>query len=576
MGSETRADFRHPRSQSLSKKSPKSVLTAAGPRAESRLLPFLERRALPLALLFLAIACARIVSTYNVFSTTNDEPGHFAVGLQYLADHVYTLESQHPPLARAMVALLPYLSGTRPQGLPNRQNEGWADITYQHHPGQTVFLMRLGTLPFFILGGLVVFFWARRYFDGATAALATLLYTLLTPVLAHAGMATTDMGLAATVGAAYLAAVVWAEEPTMRHAAVFGLFSALAAVTKFTALGFYPLALFFALLGWVVVERPGLARMRELAAVRLPSFGVALAVGVFVWWAVYLFTFGPVEGWQTRIPLPAPQFFAGIDVVLKHNSGGHPAFLLGEAGSRGWWYYFPVAIAVKTPLAFLLLVCGGCRLCWKHRREPRYLLPVAFVLGIVPPSMAGHINIGVRHVLPVYLAFSVMAAWVLADLLARAATRKWAMPLAATLFLWLAGVGILQHPDYIPYFNELVRHPDRVLVDSDYDWGQDNKRLARRLRELGAQWVNYGYVNAVDHSFLEAYPGLPPIRGINPVKPAEGWTAVCPTMNRTTQYGLEYRYPNIHPWFEDLPPVEQVGTITLYYLPPGSLSQPAR
>lgn len=491
-----------------------------------------------------------------------------------MADHVYTLESQHPPLARAMVALLPYLNGTRPRGISNRQNEGWADIIYQHHPEQTVFLMRLGVLPFFILGGLVVFFWARRYFGGATATVATLLYTLLPPVLAHAGMATTDMGLAAMVGAAFLAALVWAEEPTLRHAVVFGLFSALAAVTKFTALGFYPLGIFFALLGWVVVTRPGMARMRELAMARLPSFGVALAVGVFVWWAVYLFSFGPVDGWQSRVRVPAPQFFAGILVVLKHNSGGHPAYLLGEAGSRGWWYYFPVTIAVKTPLAFLLLVGGGCVLCWRHRRELRYLLPVAFVMGILPPSMAGHINIGVRHVLPVYLAFSVMAATVLVALLERAPTRRWAAGVAGVLFLWLAGAGIRQHPDYLSYFNELVQHPDRVLVDSDYDWGQDNKRLAARLHELGAQWVNFGYLNAVDQPFLEAYPGLPPIRGINPVQPAEGWTAVSPTMNRTTQYGLEYRYPNIHPWFEDLPPVEQVGALTLYYLPPGSLSRP--
>ena len=96
----------------------------------------------------------RIISTYNVFSTTADEPAHIACGLEYVANHVYKLEVQHPPLTRAMIALLPYLDGTRPRGIPNFQNEGWAIITYERHPERTLFLMRLGNLPFFILGGL--------------------------------------------------------------------------------------------------------------------------------------------------------------------------------------------------------------------------------------------------------------------------------------------------------------------------------------------------------------------------------------------------------------------------------------
>jgi hypothetical protein len=76
---------------------------------------------------------------------------------------------------------------------------------------------------------------------------------------------------------------------------------------------------------------------------------------------------------------------------------------------------------------------------------------------------------------------------------------------------------------------------------------------------------------------LEAYPGLPPIRPIHPLEAAEGWTVVSPTMHRTTQYGLEYRYPDLYPWFEALTPKERVGTQVLYYIPPGSLMKiPAR
>jgi hypothetical protein len=537
--------------------------------AASPLLDFLNRRALLLALLFLAIACVRIVSTYNVFSTTADEPAHIACGLEYVANHVYKLETQHPPLTRALIALLPYLNGTRPRGIPNFQNEGWAIITYERHPESTLFLMRLGNLPFFILGGLVVFFWTRRYFSRAVGAAATLLYTLLTPVLAHAGLATTDMGLAACLGAAFLTAIIWAEEPTNRHAILFGVCSALAALAKFTALGFFPLGIVFALACYLAVERPGVGRLMQLAKERAPTLGVAVVTGVFLWWAGFFFSWGKPPGWNIRVP--APEYFAGIDVVLAHNSTGHAAYLLGQTSNFGWWYYFPVAIAVKTPLAFLVLLLAGLALCWKNRRRLAYLLPLAFSLGVLLPSMAGHINIGVRHVLPIYLGFSIVAAIGLVQLIEWSRSRKWAGAAAVVLTLWLAATGLLHHPDYIPYFNELVREPDRVLVDSDYDWGQDNKRLATRLRQLGAKQLNYGYLDNPDHQFLEVFPGLPPIKGIHPAEPAEGWTAVCPTMNRATQYGLEYRYPNLRPWFEELQPKERVGTITLYYVPPGTI-----
>src|SRR4051794_6696369 len=109
----TRPDRRNRRSiimerseHSLSKKpiKPQPAPAAAPQSTPSPLLAFLNRRALPLALLFLAIASARIVSTYNVFATTGDEPAHIACGLEYVANHVYKLETQHPPLTRAMIA----------------------------------------------------------------------------------------------------------------------------------------------------------------------------------------------------------------------------------------------------------------------------------------------------------------------------------------------------------------------------------------------------------------------------------------------------------------------------------------
>ena len=109
-----------------------------------------------------------------------------------------------------------------------------------------------------------------------------------------------------------------------------------------------------------------------------------------------------------------------------------------------------------------------------------------------------------------------------------------------------------------------------MICDSDYDWGQDTARLGRRLHELGATSVNYGPIDSGDNVFLEYASGMPSIVNINPVQPAEGWTAICPTIDHTSQYGLDYNYPGIRPWYSDIPVRERVGTIDLFYVPPGT------
>jgi hypothetical protein len=527
---------------------------------------FLERRSLLLAACLIALAAVRIVATYPVFGNTGDEPGHMACGLQYLAQHVYRYESQHPPLARAMSALGPFLDGARPLGIPNQDQEGVALIYGSGHPDRFLRLMRLGILPFFLLAGLVVYGWTKRDFGGATAVIAAGLFTLIPPVLAHATFATTDMPLTACLGAAFVALLRWAGTPSWKRALVLGLTSALAALAKFTSLGYLPAAALLALMAYVAVERPGMKRLASLARERAPSFGLAVLAGAVLVWAAYFFSFGRVPAWN--VTLPAPEFFDGIASAMHHNRVGNPAYLLGQVGTRGWWYFFPVALAVKTPVALLVLVVLGVAACWRRRDAWVRLTPLAFGLGILLPAMTSHVNIGLRHILPVYLSFSILGAVGLVWLVEWGVTKRWVTGVAAGLVMWLVASGAAHHPDYIPYFNEFGgSHPEDILVDSDYDWGQDQKRLAKRLRELGVREVGFGWFG--DNQSL--WPELPVTRKVNPLEPAEGWTAVSPTLAKVRQYGLDYRYPNLKPWFEYLQPKERVGTLRLYYVASGSL-----
>ena len=205
------------------------------------------------------------------------------------------------------------------------------------------------------------------------------------------------------------------------------------------ALGFLPAAAIFGLFAWLIVERPGVSALAGAARQRALPFGLAVITGAIVIWAVYSFSFGKVPGWN--ISLPAPELFDGVRFALYHNDKGHAAYLLGEIRNTGWWYFFPVVLSVKTPLAFLLLLLAGVCLCWTRRARLAYWLPLAFSMGILVPSMTSKVNIGVRHILPVYIGFSIVAAVAVAWLLERAQTRKWAGAAAAILVLWMAGSG---------------------------------------------------------------------------------------------------------------------------------------
>jgi 4-amino-4-deoxy-L-arabinose transferase-like glycosyltransferase len=539
---------------------------SAGP---SPLAAFLEKHSLVLAILVIALGTLRIVSTYSQMALTWDEPGHMACGLQYLAEHVYLYEAQHPPLARVASAIGPYLSGARPLHTRNQDQEGVNVMYRSGHPAAMMTWMRLGILPFFVLAAAVVYLWARRYFGGAAGVLSVAMFTLEPTLLAHAGLATTDMPMAACLTAAFFALLVWAEEPTWLHSILLGVATALAVVSKFTALGFFPVAAAFAALAWLLIARPGMDGAIAALKSRALPFLAAVATGALTIWAVYSFSLGKPHGWDFSVP--APSLFEGVESALQHNNQGHGAYLLGEVTRTGWWYFFPVVLMVKTPIAWLLLTAIGIGVSLTRRAKLAYWMPVAFAAGVLIPGMTSHVNIGLRHILPIFSGLAILAGLGLLKLIDDSPRKKWAGALAVVLSLWLLVSGALHHPFYLAYFNELAGdHPENIVVDSDLDWGQDTIRLARRLKELGATQVNYSTLNLGPQE-LAVWPGLPPVKGIDPIKPAEGWTAVSLTLLKVSEFGLNYRYPTIHPWVTYLQPRERLGGLLLYYVAPGSI-----
>ena len=104
-------------------------------------------------------------------------------------------------------------------------------------------LARLGTLIFFFLTAVVIWLWSVKLYGALTAILATLIFTTLPIVLAHSGLATTDMAVTGTLTLALFLFYRWIEEPTLGRCVAFGLGTGLAFVSKFSALLFMPVGI---------------------------------------------------------------------------------------------------------------------------------------------------------------------------------------------------------------------------------------------------------------------------------------------------------------------------------------------
>jgi hypothetical protein len=482
------------------------------------------------------IASARIISTYTVFNHTIDEPDHLAAGMEWLSAGKYLYEDQHPPLARVMGALGPYLAGERWHAGPDSYREGYRILGHGAHYDRTLALGRAGILPFFWIASAVVFLWGLRTAGAAGALAATLLFTTLPPVLAHSGLIATDMAAAAWIGAAAWASLDWVERPDQWRTVAFGAALGLACLSKFSALLFLPAAL-------LLMHRGQLWRHRR-------SLAAACAVALVVIWAGYRFSFARVEYLHLR--LPAPRFFTGIATVWAHNAAGHASYLLGRRSDRGFWYYYPVALVLKTPLALLLL--AGAAASAGYRRFARLAPALAFSVAILICALLSRINIGVRHILPVYVGLAVIGGGVAAAMLRQKATR-WIL---AGLLLWHVASGALQHPDYLAYTNEIAgSHPENLLADSDLDWGQDMKRLAARLDRAGATEVTFEPFNRT-YATLAGDP-FPRVLPVDSEHPSAGWNAVSVST---------WKIFGVPKWADGMRPSERIGrTILLWDFP---------
>lgn len=513
---------------------------------------------------------ARVAATWGAIGATVDEPLHIAAGTALIARHSYTRDLQTPPLARIAVAAGPHLAGMQYVQGPGLFTEGDAELRTGEGYRRNLELARLGILPFFLAGCVLLYVWARRVGGDVVAAVAVGLFVFTPPVLAHAGLATTDMAATTMFIGAIVAFTWWLERPAgLLRSITFGIAAGLALATKFSLIGFFGATA----LGMLVVrrmDRTGTPSMPTAVALR----GLVVRRLLFVALMAFVVLFAAYGFLITRqfgFPAPLSEFALGLLFLLRHNIDGNASYLLGKAYVGGRWAFFPVVLLVKTPLPLLVLAAGGAGVAfraWRETRRSQWLDAVIAVSVTLAVAIPSNINLGVRHILPLYPALCLLAG--------AAIVRSWwrsrlGRTVAVALGVWLVVGTWRAHPDYLSWFNELAASdPGAVLVDSDLDWGQDLERLADTVRARGIHdlsLIYFGNGTRPEHLI----PGLHRFHLGDP-RPS-GWLAVSETLfRRGLSEIIDYKvilHPDALAWLRSYTPVTRIGQgMRLYYIPP--------
>ena len=482
--------------------------------------------------ILLALYWWMATSVSDGICTTSDEVAHLTAGYTYWTTNDYRLQPENGNLPQRAAALPLVFDGLR---FPSRDQAAWriSDVWemgfrwFYESGNDLASMLREGRRMIALFGvatGMLVFAWGRRLHGNAGGLLAAGLFAFCPTMLANGALATSDMAATCMFLATVTAFWSMATRLTAARCAVFGTALGLLCVSKFSAPLAAPMCL--ALLavraassepletGWPLGGRIA-GRLRIAAAIAGASLA-ACTVAVTVIWASYGFRYAmfqpsdaarsrPLVGWDTLEAAGGPwiraaqlsrahellpeAYIYGFEHTY-HFSRSRDGFLNGTYASTGSVGYFPYTAAVKTPLAlFALLAMAGVFAARRGAGSAgvgRTLYDASPLLALflvyTAFALASHLNIGHRHIMPVYPVLFVGAAgaagWI---------TSRTRVAAACTLLLaaWFAGESLWIRPHYLAYFNELVGPSQawKHIVDSSLDWGQDLPSVGRWLSE---------------------------------------------------------------------------------------------
>jgi len=575
-----------------------------------------------IAVILLGIMFLTAVFSMKDDSLTFDELAHISAGYSYLAKQDYRLNPEHPPLVKDIPALpLLFLDlnfpDTGSNWLQKESAPAWwvqfdlgNEFLYRsgNDPREIIFWSRFAMICFLIILGWLLFWWTKKIANSTVAVGVLALFAFSPTFLAHGRLANTDVG---AVFGALLAIIFWLrflQNPSWKNTLLAGLAFGAAMLFKFSLVLLIP---FFA----VITVIYALLFSKSLVSYLGKSLLAGLAGFILVIWPVYQFhiwhypaeqqlrdTIADISSHPVPIlkdlalwmasqePLRAPaQYLRGLLMASQRTMWGNTTYFLGQISAGSWRYYFPLLYLLKIPAAFHLLVLSALAafsaVLWKIRKQKkilnysrRYFWVIALFLWIAvywTSAIAGNLNIGIRHLLPVFPFIYILAVFGVYQgfkLVKAPVKRLILFSFFLILFFCYAVSSLSAFPHYISYYNIFgggIENGYKIAVDSNYDWGQDFYRLLAFVEKEKIEKIYLDYFGGEDPSFWlgEKYIKFNP-KEIK--EPPHGWLAV--SLNQlmgglaepAAGFDQETGY---YGWLKNQTPAAKAGhSIFIYYL----------
>lgn len=530
---------------------------------------------------------------------TWDEADHIFAGYMSLKNGDFGLNPEHPPLVK-MLATAPLQ--TMPLNVPELQNREFKheaflsgkDFLYGNDADAILIRVRLTAAIFTILCALFVFLGTREMFGTGAAFVALGLLAFDPNVVAHGAYVTTDLGASCFMFATVYAFYRYVKKPSWQRLILVGIALGLALAVKHSAVLLFPILLLLTIIELLrqkfadkdveTVQSLGKHALKSI----LSLAGITIISLVILWsfygfryqarpsgmqlnptFAEYIARLTPAKAFLVNAPaqlhlLPESYLYGMADIFMT----SYNSYVLGNLYPHSVWFYFPAVFVIKSTIGFLLLFLLTLAAIFTKRlnrwREILFL--------IVPPTiyfltaMNSGTNIGVRHILPVYVFLFALAGGAVWALVIK--NRKWSYAVAVFLLFHIVSP-MLVFPRYISYSNELWGGSGstwKYLSDSNIDWAQQLKETKQYLDANGIKdcWFVYFAEGVAEPN----YYGIPckPLPTVNTlwlnekiqVPPSIDGTVLISAANLT---GFEFGPGKLNPYeqFKNIKPKDRIG-----------------
>jgi len=514
------------------------------------------------------------------------------------------------------------------KGKDQVNEQWWFGNQFLFHSGnnadKVIFFARLPMILLLLLLGWLIFYWAKKLGGNSVGLLSLFIFCFSPTFIAHGRIVTTDVGAALGSVLATYFYLKFLKNPKKSNIILAGISLGIALLLKFSCAVLVP---FFILITLIYALLPKEKFSFKFAFKSLLKYALSFAlicvIAALVIWPVYEYhlinypiekqikdseiilhsnphqSLSKLDIEMIKNPLLRPYSYYALGVLMasQREAGGNTTYFLGNISGKSWWYYFPVVYLLKIPIAFhllellalayiifvvvkstlskklLLLIRDFVK---KHFTEFSMLIFIAIYWYI---SMTGNLNIGIRHIMPTLPFIYILVCLTIKKSIDNASLNKKIksgiiLSLLVLVILY-ALPAFLTFPNYISYFNILAGGPKqgyKYVVDSNYDWGQDLKRLNKWVNENKVSKIYVDYFGGADVKYYLKDKYQPWDGRLKTQKdfPKGNYLAVSATLLQggrgkpTKEYGGPSGYYN---WLNKFKPVARAGnSIFIYYI----------